>query len=120
MQIHRAVHSAIILSAAIFIMCLVVPAQAEMIFDASVKGAYEDNVVGLLSDKRGGYAGMPITGTGPGAGGMMALKQMGPGGGMGGSIPQDIGMQSKSDTSINIFADIGASTKITPDTSLFL
>jgi hypothetical protein len=101
-------------------MCLVVPAQAELIFDASVKGAYEDNVVGLLSDKRGGYAGMPITGTGPGAGSMMALKQMGPGGGMGGSIPQDTGVQSKSDASINIFADIGGSTKINPDTSLFL
>jgi hypothetical protein len=97
-------------------MCLAVSAaQAEIFYDASVKGAYEDNVVGLLSDKRGGYAGMPVTGTGPGA--MMAQKQMG---GMGGSIPQDTGTQSKSDTSINIFADIGVSTKIKPDTSLFL
>jgi hypothetical protein len=112
-QIHRAVNSAFIICAAIFIMCLVVPAQAEIIFDASVKGAYEDNVVGLLSDKRGGYAGMPATGTGSGA--MMA-----PAMGMGGSIPQDTGTQSKSDTSINIFADIGGSTKINPDTSLFL
>jgi len=119
-QTHRAVNSAIILCAAIFIMCLVVSAaQAEIFYDASVKGAYEDNVVGLLSDKRGGYGGMPATGTGPGAGAMMAQKQMGPGGGMGGSIPQDTGTQSKSDTSINIFADIGVSTKIKPDTSLF-
>jgi hypothetical protein len=102
-------------------MCFVIPAaQAEIFYDASVKGAYEDNVVGLLSDKRGGYGGMPATGTGPGAGAMMAPGKMGPGGGMGGSIPQDTGTQSKSDTSINIFADIGVSTKIDPDTSLFL
>jgi hypothetical protein len=116
---HRAAGSAIILCLATFIISLAVPAAqaADIFYDAAIKGAYEDNVVGLLSDKRGGYAGMPATGAG---GGVMMAPGMGPGGGMGGSIPQDTGTQSKSDTSINIFADIGVLTKISPDTNLFL
>jgi len=116
---HRAASSAIILCLATFIISLAVPAAqaADIFYDAAIKGAYEDNVVGLLSDKRGGYAGVPVTGAG---GGVMMAPGMGPGSGMGGSIPQDTGTQSKSDTSINILADIGVLTKINPDTNLFL
>lgn len=121
MQMNRAVNAAIILCAAIFMYIVVVPAaQAEIFYDAAIKGAYEDNVVGLLSDKRGGYAGMPYT-NGYNYSGMMMAQGMGPGSmGMGGNVPQDTGTQSKSDTSINLFADIGSSTKINPDTALFL
>jgi hypothetical protein len=122
MQTHRVVNAAITGCFALF-LCLinlitVSAAQAEIFYDIAVKGTYEDNVVGLLSDKRGGNAGVPAT-TGPGQGMMGAVMPVGPGK-MGGNRPQDTGVQSQSDTSINLFADIGGSTEIASGTSAFL
>jgi hypothetical protein len=112
MQIHRAVNSAIILCAALFMYLVVPAAQAEIFYDAEVKATYEDNVVGLLSDKRGGTAGMH------GAQGQGMLGALG----MGNHTPQYTGSsaQSNSDTSINLFADLGGSTEILSNTSLFV
>jgi predicted porin len=106
---------AIILCVAIFLYFVFVPAvQAEIYYNLEVKGIYEDNVVGLLSDKRGGYAGMAGT-AGPGM--MSTAVGMGPGMG-----PAYTGSSSSSnsDTSINFFADLGGFRMIAPDTSLFL
>lgn len=81
-----------------------------MYYDVELKGAYEDNVVGLLSDKRTGAAG----GSGmPAAGGPVMGAGMMPGG------PGSSG-QSNSDTSATLSADLGGSTELAPDTSLFL
>ncbi len=118
MQIHRSVPLAIAGFAVLFLYLTAVPdARAGIFYDVSVKGTYEDNVVGLLSDKRGGTAAMPSTGPG-----MMGAIMGGPGGmgGMGGSIPQDTGVQSKGDYSMNFFADIGGSTDVAAGTYLFL
>ncbi len=117
MQSHRAVHSAIILCVAAFFIYLIVPAaQAEMIYDAEIKGTYEDNVVGLLSDNRGGYAGI-TSGQMAGGAAMMSKAMMMPNlsSGYTGSSSQ-----SNSDTSLNLAADLGGSTKISYETSLFL
>lgn len=117
MRSHRAVHAAITGCIVLFLYLIIASAaQAGIFYDVAIRGTYEDNVVGLLSDKRGGTAGMPATGPG------MMGAVMGPGGmgGMGGSIPQDTGVQSKSDFSINYFADIGGSTDIASGTYLFL
>ncbi len=127
MQIHRVFNVAIILSAAIFMDLVIVPAaQAEILYDVAIKGTYEDNVIGLLSDKRGGYAGMSNYGS-MGGGTMMMYTPMGGMGGMGGpySYPSSYpasgsSTQSKSDTSINLFGDLGGSTAIATDSSLFL
>jgi hypothetical protein len=117
MRSHRTVNAAITGCIILFLYLIIVPAvQAGIFYDAAIKGTYEDNVVGLLSDKRGGTAGMSAT-TGPGTT-MMAIGVMGPG--MGGNIPQDTGVQSKSDTSINVFADIGVLTEIASGASAFL
>ncbi len=99
-------------------LCIAVPVFAvELFYDASIKATYEDNVIGLLSDKRGGTAGLPAS-TSPG---MMMGAAMGPGSmTMGGHPPQDLGSQSKSDESLNLFADIGASTEIGSAASAFL
>jgi hypothetical protein len=117
MRIHRAVNAAIAGCFVLILYLVPVPAaRAEIFYDIAVKGTYEDNVVGLLSDKRGGTAAMPATGPG------MMGKAMAPGGmgGMGGNIPQDTGVQSKSDFSMNLFADIGGSTDIASRTYAFL
>ncbi len=117
MSFHRSVPAAIAGSIVLLLYLTVAPAaRAGIFYDLSVKGTYEDNVVGLLSDKRGGTAAMPSTGPG------MMGAIMGPGGmgGMGGSVPQDTGVQSKSDFSMNYFADIGASTDVAAGTYLFL
>jgi hypothetical protein len=111
---HRAANAAITGCIVLFLYLIIAPAaQAEIFYDVAIRGTYEDNVVGLLSDKRGGTAGMPATGPG------MMGAVMGPGG-MGGSIPQDTGVQSKSDFSINYFADVGGSTDIASGIYLFL
>jgi hypothetical protein len=120
MQIRRAVHAAIAGCFVLFLYLAVVSAaRAAIFYDFAVRGTYEDNVVGLLSDKRGGTTAVPANGPG-----MMSAAAMGPGmggmGGMGGSIPQDTGVQSKSDFSMNYFADIGGSTDIAAGTYLFL
>ncbi len=111
MRTHRAVNAAIIGCISLLLFLIIVPAaQAEIFYDVAVKGTYEDNVVGLLSDKRGGTAGVPAT-TGPGMMGAM---------GMGGNMPQDTGVQSKSDFSMNLFADIGGTTEIVSGAFAFL
>lgn len=120
MQTRRAVNAAITGCFILFLYPIIAQAaQPEIFYDASIKGTYEDNVVGLLSDKRGGAAGMPAA-TGPGTG-MMAgiMGPMGPGS-IGGSTPQDTGVQSKGDFSINLFADLGVSTEVASGTSAFL
>ena len=115
MLTHRAVDAAIAGCFILSLYLIIVPAaQAEIFYDAAIKSTYEDNVVGLLSDKRGGAAGTPAAGPGT------AMMVMGPGGMMGGSTPQDTGVQSKGDTSINVFADIGFLTEIASGTSAFL
>jgi hypothetical protein len=117
MQTHRAANAAIAGCFFLFLYLILVPtAQAGIFYDFAVKGTYEDNVVGLLSDKRGGTAATPATGPG------MMGKATAPGGmgGMGGGIPQDTGVQSKGDFSMNIFADIGGSTNIASRTYAFL
>ena len=75
--------------------CLVVTpeAQAEMFYDVGIKTIYEDNVIGLLTDKRGG---------------------------MGNTSPKNTGSQQRGDLSANLFADIGGSKDISGDASLFL
>ena len=90
--------------------------HAEIYCNAAIKGVYEDNVVGLLSDKRGGYAGMPGATGGPM---MSVVGVMGPGSGMG---PPYTGSSStsNSDTSVDLFADFGVSKAIAQDASLFL
>ncbi len=124
MRNHRAVNAAIIGCVGLLLFLVIVPAaRAEIFYDVAVKGTYEDNVIGLLSDKRGGAAGVPATtGPGPGMMGVATGQRMGPGmsPGMGGNTPQDTGVQSKSDTSINLFADIGGSTEIASGMSAFL
>lgn len=110
---HRTVTAAIAGCFVLFLYVVLAPvAQAGIFYDFAVKGTYEDNVVGLLSDKLGGTAVIPATS--PGMMGAMG------GPGMGGSIPQDTGTQSKSDFSMNYFADIGGSTDIAAGTYLFL
>ncbi len=122
MQAHRAVNYAIFICVAL-LAYLVVPAQAEILYDAAIRGTYEDNVVGLLSDKRGGYAGMSMYGPMTGSPGMMMMGPMGPMGGPYQSYYPGTGtgtQTNKSDYSVNLFADLGGATKITPDASLFL
>lgn len=119
MQTRRPGKAAIIGCIVLFMYLIAVPAsRAEIFYDIAVKGTYEDNVVGLLSDKRGGAAGVPAA-AGPGMMGAVMGPGMGPGS-MGGSTPQDTGVQSKGDTSINLFADIGGSTGIASGTAAFL
>jgi opacity protein-like surface antigen len=101
--------SAIILIVAFFNVLFIPAAQAEIYYDVAVKGVYEDNVVGLLSDKHGGYAGMSGSAGGPMMSGVM-MK------------PPYIGSSStsNSDFSVNLFADLGVSKAIAKDTSLFV
>jgi len=118
MRTHRAVNAAITGCVILLLYIIIIPAaQAEIFYDVAIKGTYEDNVVGLLSDKRGGTAAVPAT-TGPGM--MGAVMVPGGPGGMGGNTPQDTGVQSKSDFSMNLFADIGGSTEIVSGTFAFL
>ncbi len=120
MRTHRAQNAAIIGCTSLLLFLIIVPAaRGEIFYDVAIKGTYEDNVIGLLSDKRGGTAGVPATtGPGPGMMGVMGPGGMGPG--MGGNTPQDTGVQSKSDISLNLFADIGGSTEIASGISAFL
>ncbi len=115
MQTHRAINAVITGCFILFLYLIIVPAaQAEIFYDAAIKGTYEDNVVGLLSDKRGGAAGVPAA-TGPAMMGAVMVP-----GGMGGNTPQDTGVQSKGDFSINLFADLGVLTEVASGTSAFL
>jgi hypothetical protein len=86
-------------------------ADAGIYYNIAIKGAYEDNVVGLLSDKRGNTAGM----TGAGGGPVMAAM-----GGMGSLYTGGSSTTSTGDTSIDLLADLGASRTIADDTSLFV
>lgn len=98
----------------VLFLCLVcVPtAEADIYYNIAIKGVHEDNVVGLLSDKRGGYAAMPGT-----TGGTMMSGVMGPGMG---PVYTGSSSASNSDSSIGFFADLGVSKTIAQDTSLFL
>ena len=90
-------------------------AGAGIYYNVEIKGTFEDNVIGLLSDKRGGTAGIT---TAPGSGMMSAMTMTT----MGGQTPQYVGSssQSNSDTSLNLFANLGTSMRIAQDTLLFL
>ncbi len=92
--------------------CLVAApkASAEMFYDVEVKTIYEDNVIGLLTDKRGG-GGMGGGAAGPA---MAAVK------GMPNNSPVNTGSQSSGDFSLNLFADLRGSKEISKDTALFL
>ncbi len=92
--------------------CLVVTpkAPAEMFYDAEVKAIYEDNVIGLLTDKRG--AGKTDSGV---AGPVMTNAV-----GMGNNSARNTGAQPRGDFSAYLFADLGGSKDISRDTSLFL
>jgi hypothetical protein len=91
---------------------------ADLFYDVAIRGTYESNVVALLSDERGGTASTPSP-MGPM---MTSAAQMFPGMGprMSGGVPQNLVSQSKSDTSLNLFADIGGSTQIASGTYAFL
>jgi hypothetical protein len=92
--------------------CLVVTpkAPAELFYDAEVKTVYEDNVIGLLTDKRGGGK------TGSGMTGTAATGAMG----MPNNSPRYTGSQPSGDFSLNLFADLGGSKDISRETALFL
>jgi len=101
---------AMIFTSALLIVLFTPVVHAGIYYNVAIKGSYEDNVVGLLSDKRGGNAGMAGT----------------PGGSMTGSVlkmgPSYTGSSStsNSDTAINLYADLGAFRTIADDTFLFL
>lgn len=102
---------ALIFTALILSLLLIPAADAEIFSDAAIKGTFEDNVVGLLSDKRGGSAGMTMSGAAAG-GALMPTMPMG--------TPYTGSSSSKnSDTSIDLSADLGVSKAIAPDLSLF-
>ena len=85
-------------------------ARAELFYDVRIKTIYEDNVIGLLTDKRGGGktdSGVP----GPVMTGAV---------GMGNNSPRNTGSQPRGDFSVNLFADLGDSKDVSRDTSLFL
>ncbi len=114
MRSHRVLNTVVILGIVLFIYFIFAPAsRAGVLYDAEAKLLYEDNVVGLLSDKRGGAAGM----TGAMGAGMIGAMTMtgGPGQKYTGSSSQSSG-----DASLDIFADLGISTDVASDTSLFL
>ena len=108
----------VILWLAAFFTSIVVPvAEAGIFYDLEFKGIYEDNVVGLLSDNRGGSSGM-----GASAGPVMGVSRksnMGMGGGHG---PAYTGSSStsNSDTSIDFSANLGNSWSVADDTNVFL
>jgi hypothetical protein len=91
------------------------PASAGVLLGVDVRMSYEDNVVGLLSDKQLGVSG-GMTG---GGGTMMQAMSMGTGTGMGGGQPQYIGSQSSSDFSSTISAEAGGYMDISAETALF-
>ncbi len=117
MNARRIMNVLIALCLGLYLHVLSVPAEgADLFYDVAIRGTYESNVVGLLSDKRGGGAGASVP-MGP----MMAAPMPGMGmPGMGGNVPQDVGSQSTSDTSLNLFADIGGSTEVASGTYVFL
>jgi hypothetical protein len=104
---------AIILTSVILTVLFTPVVHAGIYYNVAIKGLYEDNVVGLLSDKRGGPAGMYGT-----TGGSMARAMEY--GGMGSLYTGGSSTTSTSDTAIDLYADLGASRTIAEDTSLFL
>ena len=90
------------------------PAGGAIFYDIGVKGVYEDNVVGLLSDRS---SSSPTMGSGAGTSSANVLGAMGngpgPGGGSGTGIPSYTGSSSEknSDMSVDILAEFGASTR---------
>jgi len=113
MRTHRSVEKFAIIFFVVILNVLFAPVvYAGIYYNIAVKGIYEDNVVGLLSDKRGVNAGMSGTGGGSMAG------AMGPG--MGSLYTGGSSTTSTSDTAIDFYADLGASRTIAEDTSLFL
>jgi hypothetical protein len=82
---------------------------ADLFYDISVRGIYDDNVVGLLSDKSGGRTGTtPVSGSGA-----PIVSAMGPAGsgGPGNTQSPYTGSSStkNSDTAADVFADLGGS-----------
>jgi opacity protein-like surface antigen len=94
-------------------------AQAEIFYDLGMKGIYEDNVVGLLSD-RSGRTGTTMYSTGSTR--ITARALAGPGSGPGGHQAADTGSSStkSSDTSVDFFAVLGGSFPVSGDLSVFL
>jgi hypothetical protein len=107
-------------------------AEAGMFFDVEIRGIYEDNVVGLLSDSTSGNTTQPGAmsartsavkaaagrggmgqGSGPGGSG-------GAGAGPGGNAEVGSGTTKNRDTAVDLFADLGGTTAVTRDMDLFL
>lgn len=98
-------------------------ADAAIFYDVSVKGIYEDNVVGLLSDRTGGNASGtgPLSGAGTMSGGTMGSAQapgMGPGSGS--RLYTGSSSEKTGDTSMALAAELGGGLPITSRLSLFL
>jgi hypothetical protein len=111
MRAHRSAEKFAIVFFVVILNLLFTPVvHAEIYYNIAIKGIYEDNVVGLLSDKRGGYAGMAGTTGGPMVSGAMGM----------GPAYTGSSSTSNSDTAVDFFADLGASKTIAQDTSLFL
>jgi long-subunit fatty acid transport protein len=107
----------VLLSVILLSGVLAAPAGAAIFYDIGVKGVYEDNVVGLLSDRTSSpttvNAGKVLgaMGSGPGSG-------MGPGSGPGSYLGSST--EENSDLSIDITAEIGVSTRWGSNTSFLL
>ena len=92
-------------------------AEAGIFYDIELKGTYETNVVGLLSDNRGGSSGMSAS-AGPGMSNAMGGNpNMG---GHGSNYTGSSSSTSNSDTSIDLSADLGNSWSVADDTNVFL
>lgn len=92
-------------------------ADIGLILDAELRGVYEDNVVGILSDQQ--QASM--AGTGPPAASSTAnAAKQGPGGPGNSSPYLGSSSQTYGDYSMVIAADVGLTAPVTSDTALFL
>ena len=101
------------------VVALSVPAHAGvgLILDVELRGMYEDNVVGILSDQQ--QASMAANGL-PAVSSTAGAAKQGPGG-PGNSSPY-LGSSSKTygDYSLVIAADLGLTAPVTLDTALFM
>ena len=102
-------------------------ATAGMFFDVEIRGIYEDNVVGLLSDSTTGNTTQPGAmsarasaakavggmGRGPGSNGGVGARP-------GGNPEVGSSTTKNRDTAIDLFADLGGSTAVTRNMDLFL
>ena len=103
----------------ILIMAPFVPAYADvgLILDVELRGVYEDNVVGILSDQQkasqpsgGARAASSVTGAG----------QQGPGKSSNASPYLGSSTQNNDDYVLEVVADLGITATMTPDTALFI